>query len=734
MRRQLSHPARLIAVLMAGVVCLPLSASQSQQSGVPQGGQPMVTFRTARDLVIVNVVVRDKNGQVVRGLTADDFVLAEDNRPQTISTFDFEELDTAPAQAAAAGAPLLAGLNKAPAKAEPAAAPASPAAPLASHPAVDLRDRRLLVFFFDVSSMQPEDVTRAVQSARDYVTTRLSPADTVAVVSLGTSLSVNQDFTSDRDAILAALNGLDPQLASGFAEGVTTSADETPDTGNAFAADDSEFNIFNTDRRIDALRSLADVLAGIDQKKSLIYFSSGMTQQGLENEAALRALTDRAVRANMSIYAADARGLQASVPGGDASQASVRGQGAFSGATVENARNQMSASQDTLSKIAEDTGGRAFFDTNDMGVVFDQVVKDTTAYYLLGFSSTNEARDGRYRRIKVSVKRPGMKLEYRSGYYAPRDFSHSARDDREQQLQDYLLSDMGVTDLPLHGEAGYFRLQENRYRVPLWLIVPGSSIPFSKSSDTERATLDVLGVVRDGRNTPVAWIRDTVKLALNATQDVRRKNVQYDTSFELPPGIYKLKVVVRENQVGTVGSLDTTLLVPNLDRADVKLSSVVLGTVQPIAARKKTKSMDPLVRGAEEIVPSVARVVSGSQPFAVFYELYDPGKPPAQPQGTAPSGAQAARPSTPAAAVKSAAGGAVNVLSNLTFYKGIRPVYQTEVTAAQALTEPGRKALSVEMLVPPGSLAPGLYTCQVNVIDEQAGTFAFPRFAMYVVR
>jgi VWFA-related protein len=726
MRRQQLPPHRLVVLLLAGLFCLPLQASQppqSQPSRVPAGSQPTVTFRAARDLVIVNVIVRDKNGQVVRGLTADDFVVTEDNKAQSISTFDFEELDTAPAAPSApATAPLLAGLNKAPVS---PAAPAAPA-PLSSHPAVDMRDRRLLVFFFDVSSMQPEEVTRAIQSARDYITTKLAPADTVAVMSLGTSLALNQDFTTDRDALMTALNGLDPLLATAFAEGSALSTDDAPDTGNAFAADDSEFNIFNTDRRIDALRSLADVLAGIEQKKSVIYFSSGMTQQGLENQAALRSLTDRAVRANMSIYAADARGLQASVPGGDASQASVRGQGAFSGRTVENARNQMSASQDTLSKIAEDTGGKAFFDTNDFGVVYDQVVKDTTAYYLLGYSSTNAGRDGKYRRIKVTLKRPGMKLEYRSGYYGPRDFTHSGRDDREQQLQEYLLSDLAVTDLPMHGEAGYFRLKENRYHVPLWLIVPGSYIPFSKSSSTEKATLDVLGVVRDGRNTPVAWIRDTVKLAVDAAQDVRRKNVQYDTSFELPPGIYKLKVVVRENQVGTVGSLDTTLLVPNLDRMDVKLSSVVLGTVRPAASKKKTAS--PLVRGAEEIIPSVARVMSASQPIAVFYELYDPGKP------FVPSGSSAPASPAPAPAAKPGPPDPVRVQSNLTFFRGSRPVYQTEVQSAQALTSADRKAVGFELMVPPGSLAPGLYTCQVNVIDDQAGTFAFPRFPMYVVR
>ncbi len=729
MRRHHLPSPRVIALASAALACLPLHASQAPQAARQTVSQPTVTFRSGRDLVIVNVIVRDKSGQVVRGLTAGDFIVTEDNKPQSISTFDFEQLDAAaPDPAPSPAAPLLSGLQKAPAAPPGAAAAATPSAPLSARPAVDLRDRRVLVFFFDLGSMQPEDVTRAVQSAREYVGTKLTPADTVAIVSLGTSLAVNQDFTTDREALLSTLNLLDPLLSSG-AEELSGAAEELPDTGNAFVADDSEFNIFNTDRRIDALRSLADVLAGIEQKKSVIYFSSGMTQQGLENQAALRTLTDRAVRANMSIYAADARGLQATAPGGDASRASVRGQGAFSGRAIESARNQMNASQDTLSKIAEDTGGKAFFDTNDFGVVFDQVIKDTTAYYLLGYSSTNPNRDGRYRRIRVSVKQPGLRLEYRSGYYAARDFSHSGRDDREQQLQEYLLSDLAVTDLPLHGEAGYFRLKENRYHVPLWLIVPGSYIPFSKTSSTERATLDVLGVVRDGRNMPVAWIRDTVRLNVDATQDVSHKNVQYDTSFELPPGLYKLKVVVRENQVGTVGSLDTALLVPNVDRMDVKLSSVVLGTVRPASSKKKTSS--PLLRGSEEIVPSVARVVRSGQPIAVYYELYDPGTPAGAARDTPPAGS---KPQAPPRGASPAPSAPVRLQSNLTFFRGSRPVLQTDVISVQALNLPDRRAVGFELTVPPGTLAPGLYTCQVNVIDDQAGLFAFPRFAMYVVR
>jgi len=684
----------------------PATAAAGSGQGARQPGTP--TFRSGLDLVVVNVVVRDKNGALVRGLTRDDFVVTEDGKPQAVTSFDFEEIENAPAPSLETQTVL--GAIGQPARAAAAASPAAPAA----RPIADMKDRRLIVLFYDLGSMETEDVARAVQSGRDYIEKKSSPADIIAVASLSTALSIDQDFTADRQALLAALDRLSPVAGSSAAAG--TDAETAPDTGNSFVADDAEFAIFSTDRRLDALRAIADVLAGIEQKKSLVYFSGGITESGMDNQAALRTLVDRAVRANVSIYAADARGLAALPAGGAASQASVRGTGAFSGRAMAGQRESFSAAQDALTTISEDTGGKAFFDVNEFSAVFDKVVEDTTSYYLLGYTSTNPARDGRFRRIRVTLKRPGLKVEFRNGYYAPRDFAHSGRDDRAQQLQEQLLSDLPITDLPVHGSAAYFRLQNNRYFVPVWFIVPGSQVQFSRASDKETATLDVLGVIRDGQRRPVAWFQDTVKLSVAATEDVRRRNVQYGTSFELPPGAYQLKVVIRENQLGTFGSFDSTLVVPNLDRNPLRLSSVVLASQrQPVA---KKNAANPLQRDGQELVANVARVVTSAQPMVFYYEVYEPGKP---------AGGQAAD------AAKAAAGTPqVRVLSNVAFYRGSQRVLQTDLVTAQQVNVTDRKAVSFEMAVPPGALPPGLYTCQVNVIDDAAGTFAFPRFQLYV--
>ncbi len=670
--------------------------------------RPAAVFRSSVDLVTVNVVVRDKNGSAVRGLTRDDFTVTEDGRAQEIETFDFEEIAAKAVEAApAAVTTVLGSVGRTPVASTPAPEP---------KPVIDMHGRRLIAMLFDVSSMQPEEIKRSAASAREYIEKRLTPADMVAIATLSTTLQVPQDFTADRAALLRTLDRLAGVEGMGFEEIVA--GDPTDDSATGFTADDSEFTLFNTDRRLQAIQALTEAMAPIEQKKSLIYFSSGMTQTGLDNRVAIRTVIDRAVRSNVSIYTADMRGLQALGPAGDASQASTRGQSAFSGAAVSGRFDTMSASQDALSSLAEDTGGRAFFDLNDFGTVFDRVVADTSAYYLLGFSSSNRTKDGRFRRIRVSLKRPDLRLEYRAGYYAPRDFAHSGRDDREQQLSEQLFSDLSVTDVPVYASSAYFRMKGDRYFVPLWVVVPGSSIPFNKSGDKSKATLDIVGVVRDSQQRPVARIRDTVNLAVSASEEVQRKNVQYQTDLELPPGVFQLKVVVRENQTGSMGSFEAAITVPNLTRNPIRLSSVIVGS--RLQAGMKKDPRNPLLQNGTELIPSIAHVVTAGQPLYLYYEVYDAAKATASPE--AGNEAKAAAPP----------GEGVRVESNVLFFRGPRRVLETSLVEATSVNAPDRKATTFQLEVPTSDLKPGLYTCQVNVIDDAAGTFAFPRLAVLV--
>ena len=695
-----SNPNGLANKFLAASLALALLGSS-----LPAQQSADYTFRVQTDLILVNVTVRDKNGNFVRGLKPEDFTILEDNKPQKVVSFDVEDVDAVANQDVAQTKPL-AGVP-----AEPSG-PVSPT-PLAANSANQFKDRRLIVLFFDLSAMEPDEIDRAVTSAEHYVDTQMAPADLVSIVSLGSALLVNQDFTADRDLLKKQLQAFSVGSGQGFEEGTTGTTEGTPDSGQPFTADDTEYNIFNTDRRLEALRSVAEKLTHLQQKKSLIYFSSGMDRTGIENQSELRSAINAAVRANMAIYTMDLRGLQALVAGGEAQNASLRGTSPYSGQATINALNSNFTTQESLVTLASDTGGRAFLDSNDFTQVFRGVQQDTSTYYLLGYRSTNAARDGRYRRIAVKVNAPGVKIDYRRGYYAPADYRHSTKEDKELQLQEELASELPTTDLPLYLSTAYFRLEANKFFIPVSLVVPGSEIPFTRNSDRDKATLDVIGVVLDNQKHAVTQIRDTVNLAVDTSSDIRKKNVQYDTGLSLPPGKYHLKFVVRENQTGRMGSFETDLDVPDLKSHPMKMSSIVLASqVQPA---KKGASPSPLIRDGSEIIPNVTHVFSSAQHLRLYYEVYDPGR-------TNPSGAPQSTQAKPG----------IHLLTNVAFFRGKAKVFETSLAELTELNARDRQAGVFQLDLPLSPLTPGFYTCQVNVIDDAAGQFLFPRLALLI--
>jgi len=659
------------------------------------------TFHAETELVLVNVTVRDKSGKVVRDMKPEDFQIKEDGKSQQIVSFDLENTDAVPTLDVAQAKPL-----------ENSGAPALTSEKPQLTAAVEFKDRRLIVLFFDLSGMEPDEIDHSVTAAVNYVDKQMAPADMVSIVSLGSSLQVNQDFTRDHALLKKALQALNPGAGQGFEEGSTGTTEGTPDTGGSFTADDTEYNIFNTDRRLEALRSVAERLSHVQQKKSLIYFSSGIDRTGIENESELKAATNAAVRANLAFYTMDIRGLQALVAGGEAQNASLRGTSPYSGQSTLNALNSNFTTQETLVTLAADTGGRAFLDSNDFSKVFKGVQDDTSTYYVLGYHSTNPARDGRYRHITVSLNRPGVKLEYRRGYYAPADYQHSTKEDRERQLEEELNSDLPATDLPLYLAAGYFRIGDNKFFVPISLAVPGSQIPFTSTSNQDKATLDVIGMALDTNKRQVGDMRDTVKLAVNTSAEVRRKNVQYNSGFILVAGKYHLKFVVRENQSGRMGSFETDIEIPDLKTQPLKMSSVVLANqIQP--SKNTRNNNNPLIRDGSEIIPSVTHVFSTGQHLYLYYEVYDPGHE-GQSNGKSKGGNDSS----------------IRLLTNIAFFQGKVKAYESPLQEVKELNARDRGAAIFQLDVPLTQLKPGFYTCQVNVVDDAAGRFTFPRLAL----
>lgn len=684
--------SRVLRVLVLVLGAAFIGGAAQISAGQRKPATPL--FRTGVDLVMVDVIVRDKSGNVVRNLNPEDFEVIEDGKRQSISSFDFEEVTTTSKPMDATSILEIGKVNLAPGKptSEPSKDPVTKE---------DLAGRRLVILLFDTSSMQPEDVQRAIDSAVKYVETQMTEADLVAIATVGTTLSILSDFTADRvkvHNVLASLSSVNG-MATTEAVASTTATDEAAAAATDEAtAESSEFDLFNNDVRLKAIRTLSEKLQDIEQKKAIVYFSAGMQRSGSDNQVELRLAVNSAVRANVSIYPVDTRGLQAIVPGGAASQGSRGGRGAFSGSSMRGQITQLAASQETLTTLAADTGGTAFTDTNDFGGAFTKVQRDISAYYILGYSSSNPALDGRYRRIQVKLKRSDLKVEFRAGYYADRDFSHTSRADRQFAMQEQLMSQISSTDLPVVMTSNYFRLASDRYFVPLSLAIPGSAIPASK----DRITLDVLGYVQDERGFPVGQIRDTVTIPPASTATLANKQVQYQSAVTLPPGRFTMKVVVRENSSGQTGSYETPITVPELNKSAVKVSSVVLSTqVQPAT---KAQPQNPLVRGGVEIIPSLTHVVQQGQKLYFYYEVYD----------------------------SASQNGVLKLQTSLAFYRGKVKVMETPLVERSAVDVAARKATLFQFEVPAADFKPGLYTCQVNVIDEAGGKFAFPRLAFYV--
>ena len=427
------------------------------------------------------------------------------------------------------------------------------------------------------------------------------------------------------------------------------------------------------------------------------------------------------MRANLSIYSVDTRGLQAISPLGDASTGSLRGTSAYNGAALQNNLDANFNTQEVMATLSSDTGGKAFFDSQrflarlrahaarHLGVLRPRLPLHATRAATAAIASCT-----------IKINRADVKLEYRPGYYAPADFQHSNQEDRERQLEEQLASDLPATDVAVYMEALYFRTDDTHYFVPVSIVVPGSQIPFVKGGDKDKATLDIIGEVKDPAGHVIGQARETVKLAIDQSQQVRQKNVQYSTGFTLPIGKFHLKFVVRENETGRMGSFETDINVPDQRKVPLKMSSVVLAS-QRIPAAKHADN--PLIRDGEQLVPNLPHVFRQDQHLYFLYEVYAPSH-------AAPLVVQTlAKMPKPAPKGQNAP---VRVLTSIEFLNGTTKAFETPLVEANALNVPARDAVAFQFDVPLAGLKPGLYTCQVNVIDDAGGSFTFPRTAVLI--
>ena len=356
---------------------------------------------------------------------------------------------------------------------------------------------------------------RALDAAHKFIRTQMSAADLMSIMRFeGGSVSVLQDFTDNRTRLLSIIETMIVGEGQGFDE--TVSDASASDTGAAFGQDDSEFNIFNTDRQLSALQTAAHMLGALNEKKSLIYFASGLRLNGVDNQAQLHATVNAAIRAGVSFWPIDARGLVAQAPLGDATKGSPGGIGMYNGASAGAMMTNFQQSQDTLYALAADTGGKALLDNNDLALGIVNAQKANNSYYLIGYYTTNDKQDGKFRRVKITLNNnQTASLDYRQGYYANKTFAKFTTIDKERQLEDALMLGDPMTELTIALEVDYFQLNRAEYFVPLIVKIPGSELALARKGGAERTIIDFIGEIKDNYGTTISNVRDKVETKLS---------------------------------------------------------------------------------------------------------------------------------------------------------------------------------------------------------------------------
>jgi VWFA-related protein len=561
-----------------GIVCLVLlavSAVGQQSKQQPPAQVPPAVLRATTQLVMLDVVVRDRHGNPVTDLTDGDFLVLEDGRQQQVAVFSLEmPAGQRGAELALAAASLPTGIHT--------------NRPEYNHPA-----NPLALLLLDGLNTQVTDLAYARLQVLRHLDTHHVPGQRMAVLALGLRLYLLQDFTDDRDLLRAAVDryltrrgfagslaGSTEMIAASDPAAATVTAPGAPPVGDL---DVGVRGVGPKERAritLQALQAIARATAGYSGRKNLIWISaafpvylpSGEVLAAADED--IRRTTNLLSAAQLAVYPVDGRGLEpfslvdVSAPPrmmSDAVEPVPRDFGPALAEQLQARATNKFYRQATMKTIAENTGGRAFYDSNDLDAAVREALADGSTYYLLGYYPENKKMDGRFRTIRVRVNRPGVEVRHRRGYFAldPADWRGS-REDREQELE------AAVADpLPANLVTFFARVPPpepaDPAEVQFHFLVDTAALTFEPAGAGRQSfDLDFVAVAFEPDGTIAASRRATYASTLTPERHAlaARTGFPFQMNLQLKPGRYRVRLVVRDNRTGWLGSLDVPLQVP----------------------------------------------------------------------------------------------------------------------------------------------------------------------------
>jgi VWFA-related protein len=612
--------------LLLLLTTLATSVAALNGQGQPQPPQqPPITFRAEVNYVEVDTRVLDEQGKFVPDLKPEDFQVFEDGKPQKVTAFSLVNIPVERVER-----PLF------------ASKPVEPDV----RTNMQAADGRIYVIMLDDYHTAALRSQRVKLAARQFIERYVGANDLAAVVHTSGRADAGQEFTTSQTRLLRAVDRfMGRKLNSSTLNMID---DVQRRTGTPAAVDpavdiDDKERGFNARNALDSIRNVAQYLGNIHgRRKAVVYFGEGIdydinnmfSSQITEAQTVMDATRDMvaaATRANVAIYAVDPRGLGAEFQ--DLAAIQSFPDDTTLGLGMSSIFNEVRLSQDSLRVMGDETGGFAVVNQNNFRDAFQRIVDDNSSYYVMGYYSTNDRRDGRFRKIEVKmVNRPGLTVRARKGYVAPRGKAPEApkttANGPSPELKDAMESPLPLTGLPLALAAAVFTGPAPKGSVVISTFVAGSALPFTDNAGMLKNDLEVLSVATDDKGKSFATDRSTVNLNMkpDTAKRVSATGLRVIQSIELNPGRYTLRVAVREANTRKAGSVSFDLDVPDFSKSPLTMSDIALTSALSGAA-PTIRPKDPL----EKLLPgplSSYREFAPTDEVALFAEVYDNIKQP----------------------------------------------------------------------------------------------------------
>ncbi|HEY0284416.1 MAG TPA: VWA domain-containing protein [Vicinamibacterales bacterium] len=635
--------------LTAIAVIAPLLAAPQQQPA------PSATFQVQVDFVDIDAVVTDERGNFVAGLTKDDFELLDDGKPQEISAFSLVDIPVPSAAANARAVPPA--ISDVKSNAEPISG-------------------RLYVIVLDDLNVAPLRTKVVVNSARELIERHFGPNDIAAITYTSGRTDGAQEFTSERAALLAAIDKFQGRkLRSTVIEKadqyfqqhlkeleVNQPNPDDPDAGppqsgtirgpNGYSDITTDPDDFERGHRaqqvLGELKRLAEVMGGIrGRRKAIVMFSEGIdypiydifgSQAATTVMTATRDAIAAAARANVSFFSIDPRGLV-----GMTSETIELNYAADAhlGFDARGLLADMYLSQDSLRTLAEETGGYAAVNSNNVTTALNRIVRLNSMYYVLGYYPKDARHDGRFHKIEVRAKRPGLRVSARKGYVSPRPLSAEdrSRQERERErgrtrvgdtqssndLREILNQPLQRNGLTLTVQAAPFKGAAKQASVAVAIEVDAAQLHFSEQPNKTFADvleLSLFALDERGRQQGGSFYQFNLTLRPDTYERVRGSIVRMNPRMALPPGRYQLRIGARETGAGEMGSVFYDLQVPDYNSRGLAMSGLLL--TDGAARTQFTAQPDDQIPPGTLPAPSTSRRVFGqADVLSLFAEIYD---------------------------------------------------------------------------------------------------------------